>query len=97
MNASRRDTLIEEMFRADLELLSRKGHDYSGDGDCMGNLRRFGGFGIVVRLSDKFSRLEALTKVNNPKVLDESLIDTLRDIRNYCYLLQIFLENKENT
>jgi hypothetical protein len=91
-----RNDLIRSYFEADMALLKAKGHDYAGNEDCLANLKRFGSYGIVVRLSDKFSRLETLTKQGQMAVTSESLIDTVRDMRNYLYLLQIFLEGKDN-
>jgi hypothetical protein len=95
MNATRRNNLIRAYFNEDMGLLVKKGHDYAGEQDCLGNLKRFGSHGIVVRLSDKFSRLEQYAKAGALKVSNESVIDTLRDIRNYCFLMQIFVEGKD--
>lgn len=95
MKPQERNDLIRSYFEHDMALLMAKGHDYAGNVDCLANLKRFGSYGIVVRLSDKFSRLETLTKQGQMAVTDESLIDTVRDIRNYCFLLQIFLEGKD--
>lgn len=93
MTAEERNEKIKKFFESDMELLSKKGHDYSGDEDAMRNLREFGMFGILVRLSDKYSRLKTLIGKNaTPKVRDESLLDTLRDIRIYCYLAQVLME-----
>lgn len=92
MNAADRDARIRALFEGDLELLIRKGHDYSGDTDCLRNFSDFGWFGILVRLSDKISRLKNLARNNSPRVGDESFIDTLMDIRNYAYLMQIVYE-----
>lgn len=98
MRPTQRNDLIRSYFEQDMALLIAKGHDYAGNEDCLANLKRFGELGIVVRLSDKFSRLESLTKAalsgGARAVTDESMIDTLRDIRNYSFLLQIFLEGK---
>lgn len=95
MKATERNDLIRKYFEEDMILLMAKGHDYAGDQDCLGNLNRFGAFGIAVRLSDKFSRLERFAKHGVFEVQQESLIDTLRDIRNYCFLMQIFVEGKD--
>jgi hypothetical protein len=95
MNATTRNNLIRAYFNEDMDLLKKKGHDYAGEQDCLGNLKRFGPHGIVVRLSDKFSRLEQYAKAGALKVTSESVIDTLRDIRNYCFLMQIFVEGKD--
>jgi len=96
MKADERDARIRALFEEDLELLIRKGHDYSGDDDCLRNFRDFGWFGILVRLSDKFSRLKNLAKDNRPRVGDESLLDTLRDIRNYAFLMQVVYEEEQH-
>jgi len=95
MKATERNNLIRAYFAEDMDLLIKKGHDYAGEQDCLGNLKRFGATGIVVRLSDKFSRLEQFAKGRGLVVTGESAIDTLRDIRNYCFLMQIFLEGKD--
>jgi len=94
MTAKERDAKIESYFREDMALLKNKGHDYAGDADSLGNLRRFGLYGIIVRLSDKFSRLEQYAKSGELKVKDEGVVDTLRDIRNYAFLAQIFAETE---
>jgi hypothetical protein len=99
MTAEERDKRIRALFEEDMKLLTRKGHDYSGDDDCLRNFRDFGWFGILVRLSDKFSRLKNLAKNRDSRVDDESFLDTLRDIRNYAYLLQVVMEeaSEKNT
>jgi hypothetical protein len=95
MTAAERDAIIESYFVEDMKLLRAKGQDYSGLRDALSNLKRFGLFGIIVRLSDKFSRLEQLAQSGEAMVKDESMTDTLRDIRNYSFLAQIFLEGKD--
>lgn len=89
MKAEKRNEIIKEIFEGDLELLLKKGHDYAGDDDCMENLRVFGFAGAVVRIGDKFFRLKNFVKSGKLYVKDESVIDTLRDLRNYGYLAEI--------
>lgn len=94
MTAQERDELIQMMFDDDMMLLKAKGADYAGDIDCLANLREYGSFGILVRMSDKFHRLKTLIAGQKaPHVSDEPLKDTLRDIRNYSFLLQIFINH----
>lgn len=95
MTSEERNELIQKMFEADLELLRRKGHDYSGDEDCISNLREFGFEGVIVRIGDKFHRLKNFIKNKKLRVSDESVLDTLRDLRNYCFLAQILYESKK--
>lgn len=98
MTADERNARIRGYFENEcMSILEAKGHDYAGDADCLANLRRFGLFGIIVRLSDKFSRIETLAKAgfDRAKVKDESIRDTLRDIVNYSLLAMIFLDEDE--
>lgn len=95
MTAEERNKRIQELMSQDMELLIAKGHDYSGDQDCLANLRTFGFFGVVVRIGDKFMRLASFVKNKLLKVKDESVEDTLRDLRIYCYLGQIVREEEK--
>ena len=95
MTSEERNERIKKMFKDDLDLLLRKGHDYSGDSDCMCNLRDFGFLGVVVRLGDKYHRLKSFVEQGKMKVKDESVIDTLRDMRNYAFLAQILWEDSQ--
>ena len=94
MKAGERNDKIKKMFEEDTELMLKKGHDYSGDGDCMSNLRDFGFLGAVVRIGDKFHRLKNFAKKGVLKVSDESVLDTLRDLRNYGFLAQLLYEEE---
>jgi len=95
MKPDERDELIRAYFEADMALLRAKGHDYSGTQDCLRNLARHGLKGIVVRMGDKYERLNTLVwDALAPEVKDEVVADTLRDLRNYSFLAQIFLEGK---
>lgn len=95
MKAKDRDTRIRELFEEDLVLLQKKGHDYSGEKDCLRNFRDFGAYGILVRLSDKIARLRNLFANRDAKVGDESLLDTVADIRNYGYLFEVVFKEEE--
>jgi hypothetical protein len=56
-------------------MLYKKNMDYGDD-----NLIQDGMSGIIVRLSDKISRLRNLTKEENTVIHFESIEDTLKDI-----------------
>jgi hypothetical protein len=93
--------------RADALLLA-KGNDYNSqqqeEGDTLFNLRVCALLGIVpsavdgilVRMSDKLCRLVSLTRPGAvQKVSDESLEDTVVDLRNYAdYVLAMIREAK---
>lgn len=81
------------------ELHSRKNHDYAGAGDPLRNFRKSleQGIepwrGVMIRLSDKWSRLESFCKQDKLAVKDESVEDTLLD--NAVYSLIAILLRKE--
>ena len=55
--------------------------------------KQFGIVSAITRMSDKWNRILTLSKNNNPKVKDESLIDSLYDLAGYSLLLIMDLEN----
>ena len=61
----------------------KKNYDY---GDSYGQLRSRYPDSILIRLYDKFSRLERLIGGRKAKVEDESIEDTLLDLANYALL-----------
>ena len=93
--------LARSLQTDDYALMSAKNHDYAGDADALANLRAFGFYGVVVRLSDKFARLQNFAKRRERggddllKVKDESIRDTLRDIRVYGILAEAMLNEEE--
>ena len=82
------------------ELHSRKNHDYAGTGNPLRNFykSREQGIepwrGVMIRLSDKWSRLESFCRQNKLEVKDESIEDTLMDNAVYS-LLAIILRREE--
>lgn len=85
-------SLIEEIC----ELHDRKNHDYAYDADPLSNFRRAEAFGIpaykgiLVRMSDKWSRIEQLT--NGKQAKNESLRDSLVDNAIYSLLCILLLD-----
>jgi hypothetical protein len=75
-----------------------KNHDYATDADPLSNLRRSEAFGIpawkgvLVRLTDKWSRVEQLASGKTPK--HESLRDSLLDNAVYSLLCIVLLEEQ---
>lgn len=76
--------------------LQEKNDDY---GDSFSrSVDKFGIIAAVVRLEDKFNRLENLTaNGDKEKVKDESLADTALDISGYGLLLYKYLKERERT
>jgi hypothetical protein len=90
--------LLDEMAK----LHSRKNHDYAGDADPLRNFRKCEAMGVdvftgvMVRLSDKWSRLESFMKQGVLQVKDESIIDTLMDNAVYSLLAIILFDEMEH-
>lgn len=77
----------------------KKNHDY---GDSFGkSFAKRGITAAMVRMEDKWNRLDNLTlNLNDIKVTDESIEDTLLDLANYCIMtyMELYMEkgNYEN-
>ena len=69
-----------------LELFKKKNADY---GDAFAN---YGPVGILVRMGDKISRLNHITKNGITLVENEKLKDTLIDLHNYAAMAIMLLD-----
>jgi hypothetical protein len=92
MSNPRFDALLAEIK----QIHDGKSHDYAHTADPLANLRKCQAFGIdpwlgvLVRLTDKWGRLEQLANGKTPK--NESLRDTLIDNAVYSLLAVILLD-----
>lgn len=75
-------------------LMSLKNQDYGATSDIFRNFRRHGTIGIMVRLSDKLSRLETYIERGSFMVGDEKLEDTVMDAINYLVILVGYLQEQ---
>jgi hypothetical protein len=88
------DVLIQEIQA----LHNSKNHDYAADADPLSNLRKCESMGVpawkgvLVRLTDKWSRIEQLSNGKAPK--HESLRDSLIDNAVYSLLCVILLDEQ---
>lgn len=88
---------FREIQDEQFELHKRKNHDYAAK-EYLANLKACEAFGInpmvgiVVRLTDKVSRLASFCQQNVLEVKDEKLEDTLNDIAVYAILARIMYE-----
>lgn len=73
----------------------RKNSDY---GDSFStSVEKYGTIAALVRISDKFNRLENLIlSGEGPLVKDESLKDTLLDMASYCIMTAMEIENSNS-
>jgi hypothetical protein len=76
-----------------LNLMEKKNKDYACQEDPYRNFRTFGTLGVLVRLSDKFSRLQSFEETAVFAVQDEKLRDTIMDAINY---LVIYYQMKQS-
>lgn len=69
-----------------------KNADY---GDSFGeSIKTFGLVAGVVRISDKYHRLESLLRKGEAQVKDETIKDTLMDMANYCVMLAMEVDGE---
>jgi len=95
-------TMIEytEILNKMQTILDAKGHDYAA-GEPFKNFKMCENFGvateqgILVRISDKVSRIFNFFKAGTYKVKDESVEDTLLDLANYCVILIAYLNSNK--
>jgi len=95
--------MFYELLQKMADIHSVKNQDYGG-GNPLGNFeesKKFGidpFMGVLVRLSDKWSRICSLAKKKNMEgaVKDESIEDTLIDLANYSILALVIKKEMEN-
>lgn len=96
--------LFHRRFCADIfETMQRKNADYTGDAsDPFGNFTTVDILGItttergfLTRMTDKFKRLISFVNQGELQVKEESVLDTLKDLANYCILLAAYVESKK--
>ena len=81
--------IIEQMF----DLYHRKNADY---GDAFAkSFKKFGMQSTLMRLTDKYNRLESLSTGKEQLVNNESVEDTLMDIANYAIMTLIELKSQK--
>lgn len=77
---------FENIQKEAKELFVKKNTDY---GDAFAN---YGPIGVLVRVGDKLSRLQTVTKNKIELVSNEKIRDTLIDLHNYSAMALILLD-----
>lgn len=97
MIAEKRDELFRELCVSELDLMKRKGKDYSTDADILSNFKQTAALSnrtpfqeVLSELNKKIVRMNNLQK--RDEVLNESILDSLMDFRNYAFLAYCLLE-----
>lgn len=80
---------MSEIFGKLLDIYKRKNHDYGNSFDK--SLNKRGLVAALVRMEDKFNRLDSLITKETCEVVDESLIDTCLDLANYAAMTAKYL------
>lgn len=81
-----RTTQMKNVQYEGLKLFERKNRDY---GDAFA---RYGPIGVLMRMGDKISRLQSITKNGVVLVDDEQVRDTLIDLHNYSAMAVMLLD-----
>lgn len=95
-----RNERFHALLKEIADLHDSKNHDYAAETDPLSNFKLCEPFGVspfkgvMVRLSDKWSRLGQLVGGKSPK--HESVRDTLMDTAVYSLLAILLLEDEDN-
>ena len=80
---------------------STKNHDYAQAKSPLSNLTRSERIGVpawigcLIRMQDKFDRIENFAKQRNLAIADETITDTLNDLANYSILCRILYDESK--
>lgn len=81
---------FREIAEAMADLYEKKNKDYGNS--YSKSIERYGAVAGLVRISDKFNRLENLMLNGECEIKDESIKDTLIDLANYSIMLYMEVE-----
>ena len=87
-----REQVFELLTNQMLETFKKKNADYGNS--TTQTFEEFGLTSYAVRLSDKLNRIKTFCKKGEFEVEEESVMDTLLDMSNYCLLAIIDIKNK---
>ncbi|HGA1994710.1 TPA: nucleotide modification associated domain-containing protein [Streptococcus agalactiae] len=84
---------MQVAYNENYQMFLAKNADYGNSFEK--SLNDFGFIAGIVRISDKYNRLHNL--ISSDKNVAESLSDTLNDMANYCMMLAVWWEVKDDT
>jgi hypothetical protein len=106
-NNNKREILFnkhKELTSKAFEILQKKNQDYASGDDPYANFRKGEIFdicsteaGILLRITDKMSRLATFVKNKKLSVDNESFEDSILDIINYMVLFSAYVQDKNNS
>ena len=84
----------ESLLRQIHDTYIKKNHDY---GDSFSrSFKKYGLVAAMVRMEDKWNRLDNMASGAEQKVADESIRDTLLDLAGYCIMTTMELDKQKN-
>ena len=84
----------ESLLRQIHDTYIKKNHDY---GDSFSrSYKKYGLVAAMVRMEDKWNRLDNLASGAEQRVSDESIRDTLLDLAGYCIMTTMELDKQKN-
>lgn len=84
---------MKRLTDAELKTYAEKNEKYGNSFDI--SVNKYGLIAALTRMSDKWNRIENLVLKNDKGTADESLIDSLMDMANYCNMTAAILIEKE--
>jgi hypothetical protein len=94
----------EALTKKAFDILVAKNNDYASGNDPYANFRKGEIFnlcsteaGILLRITDKMSRLSTFVNTGKLAVENESYEDAILDIMNYCILFSAYVKSKSET
>lgn len=80
------------------DTLQKMGDTFSVKNKKYGNsfeisVDKYGMIAALTRISDKFNRIETLILNDDKGTDDETVIDTLIDMANYCVMTSVYMKN----
>ena len=92
----------QKFFGSCVEISRKKNADYTGGSDDpFSNFTSIEVLGIktehgfLTRMFDKMKRISSFVENGELQVKDESVLDTLSDLSNYCALLAGYIKSKQ--
>lgn len=84
----------ESLLRQIHDTYMKKNHDY---GDSFSrSFKKYGLVAAMVRMEDKWNRLDNMASGAEQKVVDETIRDTLLDLAGYCIMTTMELDKQKN-
>ena len=84
----------ESLLRQIHDTYIKKNHDY---GDSFSrSFKKYGLVAAMVRMEDKWNRLDNMASGAEQKVADETIRDTLLDLAGYCVMTTMELDKQKN-